>query len=72
MRPLQKNTILVSLLAVLVAYPSAQEGVADVVKRTNNKKAKVASRFGNSSRWNEISGDSGNPYSDLEPRLRSS
>ena len=36
MRPLQKGVILGSLLAVLVSYSSAQEGVADVVKRSSD------------------------------------
>jgi hypothetical protein len=36
MRPLQKAAILVSLLAVLVSYSSAQETVADVVKRSSD------------------------------------
>ena len=36
MRPLQKAAILASLLAVLVSYSSAQEGVADVVKRSSD------------------------------------
>jgi hypothetical protein len=36
MRPLQKRVILGSLLAVLVSYSSAQEGVADVVKRSSD------------------------------------
>lgn len=36
MRPLQKGAILASLLAVLLSYSSAQEGVADVVKRSSD------------------------------------
>jgi S1-C subfamily serine protease len=36
MRPLQKGAILGSLLAVLVSYSSAQEGVAGVVKRSSD------------------------------------
>jgi hypothetical protein len=36
MRPLQKAVILGSLLAVLVSYSAAQEGVADVVKRSSD------------------------------------
>jgi S1-C subfamily serine protease len=36
MRPRQKSVILGALLAVLVSYSSAQEGVADVVKRSSD------------------------------------
>jgi S1-C subfamily serine protease len=36
MRPLQKGVILGSLLAVLVSYSAAQEGVADVVKKSSD------------------------------------
>src|SRR5271167_3382537 len=36
MRPLQKRVILGSLLAVLLSHSAAQEGVADVVKRSSD------------------------------------
>jgi len=36
MRPLQKGVILGSLLAVLLSYSAAQEGVADVVKKSSD------------------------------------
>jgi S1-C subfamily serine protease len=41
MRPLRKGAILGSLLAVLVSYSSAQEGVADVVKRSSDAVVRI-------------------------------